>query len=79
VAPDGVQPDIEVTVPDGTPPERDLYLERAAEFLTQRNVGGGAAQPAPSVLPSVVGGSSRLTPATAPIGYDNSGVTVAAF
>ncbi|HEY7464304.1 MAG TPA: S41 family peptidase [Candidatus Limnocylindria bacterium] len=79
VAPDGVQPDIEVTVPDGTPPERDLYLERAVEFLTQRTVGGGAAQPAPSVLPSVVGGSSRLTPATAPIGYDNSGVTVAAF
>ncbi len=34
VAPDGVQPQIAVEVPDGTPPERDLYLERAVAELS---------------------------------------------
>ena len=33
VAPDGVQPQIAVEVPDGTPAERDLYLERAVAEL----------------------------------------------
>ncbi len=33
VAPDGVQPQIAVVVPDGTPAERDLYLERAVAEL----------------------------------------------
>jgi len=35
VAPDGVQPQIVVEVPDGTPPERDLYLERAVAELSK--------------------------------------------
>lgn len=34
VAPDGVQPEILVEVPDGTPADRDLVLERAVEELT---------------------------------------------
>jgi carboxyl-terminal processing protease len=34
VAPDGVQPDIVVEVPDGTPPEKDLVLDRAVQELT---------------------------------------------
>lgn len=34
VAPDGVQPEIAVAVPDSTPPERDLYLERAVAELS---------------------------------------------
>jgi carboxyl-terminal processing protease len=34
VAPDGVQPDIAVTIPDGTPPEQDLVLQRAIQELT---------------------------------------------
>jgi len=34
VAPNGVQPQIAVVVPDGTPPEKDLYLERAVAELT---------------------------------------------
>jgi len=34
VAPDGVQPDIIVEVPDGTPANQDLILERAVEELT---------------------------------------------
>ena len=49
VAPDGVQPDIEVTVPAGTPPERDLYLERAIEFIDQRALGGSRSLAAASV------------------------------
>ena len=34
VAPDGVQPDITVEVPDGTPPDQDPVLERAITELT---------------------------------------------
>lgn len=34
VAPDGVQPDIKVDIPDGTPPEQDLILQRAIQELT---------------------------------------------
>ncbi len=34
VAPNGVQPQIAVMVPDGTPPEQDLYLERAVAELS---------------------------------------------
>jgi carboxyl-terminal processing protease len=34
VAPDGVQPDIAVEIPDGTPASQDLILERAVEELT---------------------------------------------
>ena len=44
VAPDGVQPDIVVEVPDGTPPDRDLFLERAVEFLTDSALGGQDAE-----------------------------------
>ena len=34
VAPDGVQPDIAVEIPDDTQPDRDLVLERAIQELT---------------------------------------------
>jgi carboxyl-terminal processing protease len=34
VAPDGVQPDIVVAVPDGTPPDQDPQLDRAVSELT---------------------------------------------
>jgi len=34
VAPDGVQPDIAVEVPDGTPPDQDPILDRAVTELT---------------------------------------------
>jgi carboxyl-terminal processing protease len=34
VAPDGVQPDITVAVPDGTPPDQDPILDRAITELT---------------------------------------------
>ncbi len=34
VAPDGVQPDIKVEIPNGTPPDQDLILQRAIKELT---------------------------------------------
>jgi carboxyl-terminal processing protease len=34
VAPDGVQPDIKVDIPAGTPPDQDLVLQRAIQELT---------------------------------------------
>jgi carboxyl-terminal processing protease len=34
VAPDGVQPDIKVTIPQGTPADQDLVLQRAVKELT---------------------------------------------
>jgi carboxyl-terminal processing protease len=74
VAPDGVQPDIEVTVPDGTPPERDLYLERAVTFIQQRALSGN---PQASPQPSGSGESSRLVPALSPTSYDVSGLAIA--
>jgi carboxyl-terminal processing protease len=77
VAPDGVKPDIEVTVPDGTPPERDLYLERAIQFIRQRELGGGPqATPQPSGS-GASGESSYLVPVGSPTSYDVSGVSVA--
>jgi carboxyl-terminal processing protease len=70
VAPDGVQPDVSVEVPDGTPPERDLYLERAVEILTGRAVGGET----PAQSPASGGeGPSGLAPLHVPVSYDPSG------
>jgi carboxyl-terminal processing protease len=45
VAPDGVQPQIAVNVPAGTPPERDLYIERAVQELTKGTIGAPSPQP----------------------------------
>jgi carboxyl-terminal processing protease len=68
VAPDGVQPDVVVEVPDGTPPDRDLFLERAVEILTQEAVGKAAPDER-----SAVARPWALTPAISPISYDPSG------
>ena len=57
VHPDGVQPDIAVDVPAGTPPEKDLYLERAVQFLATAAIG----QPHPSASPAAAVPSSRAT------------------
>jgi carboxyl-terminal processing protease len=67
VAPDGVQPDVTVEVPDGTPPDRDLYLEKAVQILTEKSV--GAARDHGSTMAD----ESTLNPALAPVGYDPSG------
>jgi carboxyl-terminal processing protease len=75
VAPDGVQPDVSVEVPDGTPPERDLYLERAVEIVTALARGEEAPTPQPGA--SAAARPSALLPATLPIGYDPSGQLLA--
>jgi carboxyl-terminal processing protease len=76
VAPDGVQPDIVVNVPDGTPPDQDLFLDRAVQFLTDRALGEDGTQPqASSPAPSPAG----MVPTTSPVSYDPSGQAVAAF
>lgn len=68
VQPDGVQPDIVVDVPEGTPPEQDVVLQRAVEFLSKRAVGEGTA-PSTSAAPSV------SPPASGQTSYDSSGLT----
>ncbi len=62
VHPDGVQPDIAVEVPPQTPPEKDLFLDRAVQFLATEGVG----QPQPSgspaaALPGAVSGGGAMT------------------
>jgi carboxyl-terminal processing protease len=64
VAPDGVQPDIAVEVPPETPPEQDLFVERAVEFLGSRGVGEPEVTPRPSGTPSAL----PLTPTT--VGFE---------
>jgi carboxyl-terminal processing protease len=71
VHPDGVQPDIVVDVPEGTPPEQDLVLQRAVEFLSQRAVGEGAS-------PSVAASPSVSPAASGETSYDVSGLTQSA-
>ncbi len=68
VHPDGVQPDIVVDVPAGTPPEQDLVLQRAIEVLDKRAVGAQPQTPA-SAAPSIASPSSGET------SYDTSGLT----
>ncbi|HEX6127664.1 MAG TPA: S41 family peptidase [Candidatus Limnocylindria bacterium] len=77
--PDGVQPDELVEVPDGTPPERDPYVERAVEILTERMVGtdGDGRSPAPAADGSPGGGTS-LAPGPVPVSYDPRGQLQAA-
>jgi len=73
VAPDGIRPDVLVEVPEGTPPERDLFLERAVEILTARMLGSddGAASPAPAADEEPSGDTS-FVPRLAPVSYDRS-------
>jgi carboxyl-terminal processing protease len=74
VAPDGVQPDVVVEVPDGTPADRDLFVERAVEHLTSGALGEG---PADLPAPSPTGVPSAVVPLS-PISFDPSGQQVAA-
>jgi C-terminal processing protease CtpA/Prc len=72
VHPDGVQPDVVVDIPDGTPPERDLVLERAVQYLSHRGV-GNRTQPSP--VPSSASGSPNASGQTS---YDTDGLTQSA-
>jgi carboxyl-terminal processing protease len=69
VAPDGVQPDVSVEVPDGTPPERDLFVEAALEALANRSTTTSQSSAHTSWAPS----SARWSPATNPVSYDGGG------
>jgi carboxyl-terminal processing protease len=77
VAPNGVQPDGVVEVPDGTPPERDLFIERAVQFLTDRALGSDGS-PAPTDASGPAGLDPRLAPLLDPIGFEPSGQMQAA-
>jgi carboxyl-terminal processing protease len=60
VHPDGVQPDVAVTIPAGTPPEKDLILDRAVAYLGSLT-GGGAPSPVPSGSPTALAPSGGLS------------------
>ena len=62
VAPDGVQPDVAVEVPPETPPEQDLFVERAVEFLSTRGVGEPAAPSGSPAAMAPVGGMGAYDP-----------------
>ncbi len=71
VAPDGVQPDEVVEVPEGTPPEQDLFVERALEVLSGGMLGSdGSPSPAAESQPS---GGTSLAPAGGVVSYDPRG------
>jgi carboxyl-terminal processing protease len=69
VHPDGVQPDIVVDVPDSTPPDQDLVLQRAIDELSKRAIGNGATPSTSTLAPS---GSPVASDATS---YDPTAVT----
>jgi carboxyl-terminal processing protease len=78
VAPDGVQPDVTVEVPDGTPADQDLYLEKALQILSQTSVGADAsASPEPaSRSTGAPGGPAGLIPALSPFSWNGGGQLV---
>ncbi len=68
VHPDGIQPNIAVTIPAGTPPEKDLVLDRAIAYLGTLAPGpAGTPAASPSAQPAA------LAPA-AYLGWDAGGL-----
>lgn len=63
VAPDGVQPDVLVEIPEDTPPDRDLILERAVSFLQST----AADDDESSVAPSTDARAALRAPASLPL------------
>jgi carboxyl-terminal processing protease len=70
VHPNGVQPDVAVTIPAGTPPEKDLVLNRALSFLASQTGG-------PAAAPSVSTGPAALLPASGLLSWDDGGLRLA--
>jgi carboxyl-terminal processing protease len=77
VAPDGVQPDVVVEMPDGTPPDRDLFLEKAVELLTDSATGAAPSSSRPGDA-QPWGSLPDLSPLLEPIGFEPSGQAWAA-
>src|ERR671914_664123 len=69
VAPDGVQPDELVRVPEGTPPEQDLFVERALEVLAD-GMAGTDAPPGPASEGEPNQGTSLLPAGADVVSYD---------
>jgi carboxyl-terminal processing protease len=70
VHPNGVQPNVAVTIPAGTPPEKDLVLDRALSYLAGQT-GGSASSTAPPAAPAA------LLPASRQLSWDNGGLVEA--
>lgn len=78
VHPNGVQPDVAVTIPSGTPPEQDLILQRALSYLAQN--AGTAASPAPSSGPAAfLPAPGTLLPASQQLSWDDGALVWAGF
>jgi carboxyl-terminal processing protease len=79
VHPDGVQPDIAVAIPAGTPPEKDLILDRAVAYLGSLTGTGPAPTPVPSPAQSTSPGAAALAPvdgfSTLMLSWDGGGLT----
>jgi carboxyl-terminal processing protease len=74
VHPNGVQPDVAVTIPAGTPPEKDVYLDKALAFLATQT-SGPAGSPAASQVASE--SPTAATPMGLALSWDAAGRRVA--
>jgi len=72
VHPNGVIPDVAVTIPAGTAPEKDLILDQALAFLAKQT--GSQASPLSSGSPT-----AALTPAADSVSWDDGGLHWAWF
>jgi carboxyl-terminal processing protease len=72
VAPDGIEPDIAVRVPEDSPPDADPVLDRAVAHLESRPVGYVSRRTIPAAAPEEPPSSA------APASYDPRGLTQAA-
>ncbi len=72
VAPDGVQPDELVRVPEGTPPDEDPFVERALEVISDGMLGTDES-PAPAADTEPSAGTSLLPGAGGIVSYDPRG------
>jgi carboxyl-terminal processing protease len=75
VHPDGVQPTIAVAIPAGTPPEKDLVLDRAIAYLG--TLTGSGPSPSASPAASASPGAAALVPAVSSllVSWDGGGLT----
>ena len=72
VHPNGVLPNVAVTIPAGTPPEKDLILDKALAFLSTQT--GSQGSPTASGSPT-----AALTPAAGLVSWDDGGLHWACF